>query len=139
MPLMRQLVALHWRTVPLFVPYVFIRVGSDGIWRPIERTMGIAGLVKFDDDRPARCPNSEIARLLSMAGPDGMVRLPSAQPQRQPRGISPGVRVMITKGPFSGFQALCVEQTAEARVAILMQTLGAPRRVEISTGSLRVQ
>jgi transcriptional antiterminator RfaH len=137
LPLTRQLVALRWRTMPLFAPYVFVRVGSDGMWRPIERSMGVAALVKFEE-RPARCPDAEIGRLLNMANPDGMIRLPSAR-ARRPRGISPGVRVRITEGPFLGFEALCLEQTAEARVAILMQTLGAPRRVEIDAGLLRVQ
>jgi hypothetical protein len=104
MPRMRQLAGMHWRTLPLFSSYLFVRV-TKGIWRPIERTMGVAGLVKFDE-RPARCPDSEIARLLAMGGPDGIVRLPSVRPQHHVRGVSPGARVRITEGPFSWLRSI---------------------------------
>ena len=61
-----------WRTTPMFGVYFFARILDQ--WRPIERALGVAGVVKVGTI-PAKCPDQEIARLLERFDADGIVRL----------------------------------------------------------------
>jgi transcription antitermination factor NusG len=62
----------RWRTAPLSPSYVFVRIIDR--WRAVERSMGVAGVVKFGAVS-ARCPDEEIAKLIAKTDPDGIVRL----------------------------------------------------------------
>jgi transcription antitermination factor NusG len=88
----------------LFSSYFFTRI--EDRWRPIERVLGVAGLVKFGDKR-AKCPDAEIAKLIARSDPDGVVRLalrPSSQTGRS--GLAPGAKVLVVSGPVRGFNAI---------------------------------
>jgi transcription antitermination factor NusG len=100
--------------------------------------MGVIDLIKFGEPAmPAKVPDVEIGRLMSRASADGVIRLPQPR-SRHTRGIRPGARVMITAGALSGFDAIHIEMTSDERARVLLDVLGAPRRVEIAAGWLRV-
>jgi transcription antitermination factor NusG len=132
MPRTRTLVALRWRTVPLFAGYLFTRV-VNGQWRPIERTAGILAVVRFDET-PARVPDTEIGKLISRASADGIVRLPQPRARRPRRE---GMRVLITEGALRGFEGLHTGLSAGERELILLNVLGAPRQVAVAADALR--
>jgi transcription antitermination factor NusG len=72
----------------------------------------------------------QVRRLLDLSDAD--VRLPF-RPQ-QPlvrRAFAPGDKLMVTDGPFRGFDALCLEMSSEERLIILINVLGGPTRVEL--------
>jgi transcription antitermination factor NusG len=74
----------------------------------------------------------QVRRLLDLSDADGIVRLPF-RPQ-QPlvrRAFAPGDKLMVTDGPFRGFDALCLEMSSEERLIILINVLGGPTRVEL--------
>jgi transcriptional antiterminator RfaH len=93
--------------------------------------MGVLSLVKFGDT-PAKCPDEEIARLIALADPDGVVRL---RPPGTPLGRSafmPGARVTVTQGPLAGFDGLYAGMGAGDRELVLLTILGAQRQVQIA-------
>ena len=130
-PRIRVKVGAKWRATPLFGSYFFVRIVDR--WRAIERSMGVAGVVKFGA-APARCPDAEIAMLLAQADPDDVVRLSARLPQPAPRIIAPGAAVGIADGPLAEFNDLYACQTARERELVLINILGAAHPVEISAG-----
>jgi transcription antitermination factor NusG len=135
-PKIRVRCAARWRTVPLFAGYFFVRVVDR--WRILERTMGVAGVVKFGA-APARCPDEEIAKLLERSDPDGVIRLQARPSHASPRQriIAPGAQVAIAGGPFRGLNGVYVGMSARERELILLNVLGASRPVEIAAGLIR--
>jgi transcription antitermination factor NusG len=128
-PRIRVQVGGYWRTTNLFGSYFFCRVVAR--WHFIERALGVAALVKVAGV-PARCPDLEIRRLMSMIGPDGLVRL---EPYSPP-ALKPGVEVVITDGAFTGFRGIFQGMTSHQRECVLLELLGAQREIELKAGSL---
>jgi transcriptional antiterminator RfaH len=131
-PRVRVRASAQWKTLPLFVNYLFVRVVDR--WRAIERSPGIISLVKFGET-PARCPDEEVGKLLERSDRDGIIRL-GARPTTGARVITPGATVAISVGPFASFDAIYAGQTARERELVLITILGASRPVEISAGLL---
>lgn len=130
-PKIRTRSGAQWRTTPLFGCYFFARVVDR--WRAIERTMGVAGVVKFGAV-PARCPDEEIARLIARADPDGIVRLPARPPQPPPQILAPGAAVAIADGPLRGVDAIYAGMSARDREVVLIDLLGRQTPVTIAAG-----
>jgi transcription antitermination factor NusG len=120
-PRIRERTGARSRTTPLFGGYFFVRVIDQ--WRAIERTMGVAGVVKVGAV-PSRCPDAEIAALLSRADPDGIIRLAAGRVQPPRRVLTPGAMVAIAGGPFRGFDGIYAGQTAQERELVLLNILG---------------
>jgi transcriptional antiterminator RfaH len=135
-PKTRVQVGAKWRTAPLFTTYFFARI--EGAWRKIERSLGVANVVKFGA-APAKVPDAEIARLIERADPDGVVRL---APRPPPGAIRPaltlGSKVMIPNGPLAGFDGLYAGMSAHERELVLVNILGAQRPVKVAAGLLTV-
>jgi transcriptional antiterminator RfaH len=132
-PKTRAQVGARWRTVSLFGGYFFARVEER--WRAIERTIGVASVVKFGPS-PARCPDAEIAKLLARADPDGVVRLASCPPPRASPVLAPGARVVVVDGPLAGFNGLYAGMPAHERELVLLDILGAARSVALAAGRI---
>ncbi len=132
-PRIRTRVGARWRTVPLFPSYFFARVVDR--WRVLERSMGVAGLVKFGA-APARCPDAEIAALLSRADPDGVIRLSPRPAGACARLLVPGSPVEIAGGPLRGFSGIYAGMSAQERELVMINILGGSRPVEIAAGLL---
>jgi transcriptional antiterminator RfaH len=118
---------------PLFAGYLFVRIVDR--WRVIERTMGVLSLIKFGD-HPAKCPDEEIARLIARADRDGVVRLARAGVNGTRPTFAAGAKVTITGGALMGFDAIHTGMTAHDREIILIELLGASRRIEVAAGLL---
>ena len=130
-PKIRVKVGARWRTEALFGPYFFVYVLAQ--WRAIERSMGVAGVVK-NGAVPAKCPDGEIAQLIARTSADGIVRLPPRSPSLVRRIIAPGAAVTISAGAFAGFNAIHTGMTAGERELVLINILGASRLVEVAAG-----
>jgi transcriptional antiterminator RfaH len=105
----------------LFPTYVFVKV--NGGWRAIERTVGVAALVRFGET-PGRLPDSEIAALRERVDSMGQIALAP-----RPR-LTPGdqVSVGLINGVFVG-------QSARERQKVLIRFLGRALEVELKPGS----
>src|SRR4029077_5508662 len=102
--------------------YLFVSIIDR--WRVIERTPGVLRLIKFGD-APAKCPNSEIAKLLNQRAATGLVRLPKkpkASTRAKPFEI--GARVRIVSGSFCGFDAIYAGATTREREIAPLDLLG---------------
>jgi transcriptional antiterminator RfaH len=71
-PRIRTRLDAHWRTLPLFPSYLFVRIIDR--WRILERTKGVLTVVRFAG-APAEVPDPMIAELIGRADADGVVRL----------------------------------------------------------------
>jgi transcription antitermination factor NusG len=129
-PRIRTQIGSKWRTVPLFGCYFFVRVIDQ--WRILERSPGVAAVVKFGAT-PARCPDEEIAQLLARADPDGIIRL-NRSPIASGHVFEPGAPVMIAGGPFRGLAGIYGGQTAHERELILLDVLGRATPVDVAAG-----
>ena len=116
--------------VPLFNGYFFARIEAQ--WRAIERSPGVSHIIKFQADAPARIPDSEIEALRARTGEDGVVRLAAAQSKRR-HAFAAGEKVDIVLGPFRGLAAVHSGMSAAQREIVLLEILGATRRVAIAT------
>jgi transcriptional antiterminator RfaH len=114
---------------PLFAGYLFVRIIDR--WRVIDRTHGVLGLIKFGD-QPARCPDDEIAALVTRADPDGVIRLPRAGANGTRLSFAKGAKVTIVAGPFAGFNGLHSGQWAREREIILLELLRSQRPVAVA-------
>jgi transcriptional antiterminator RfaH len=112
----------RWQVVALFPGYLFVHIIDR--WRIIERTIGVLHVIKFGD-APAKCPDSEIAKILNQCDASGLVRLPK-KPKAAARAKSfkPGARVRIIAGSFCGFEAIYAGMTAREREVVLLDLLG---------------
>lgn len=119
----------RWLTTPLFPRYLFVNLDKDTqSSAPIRSTTGCCGLVRFGLRTPA-LPDRFIEQLRTREGTQGAVEL--AQP-----AYTPGQRLIVTDGPFSGVQAIYQTRTADERVLILLQWLGAERPVQVPEHTL---
>ena len=110
---------------PLFPGYLFVRIEQR--WRAIERTLGVVNVIRFGDT-PARCGDSEIAKIQAALDGNGLVVLP---PRPDPVRRLGGARVRIVSGPFSGFHAIYAGMTADERERVLINLLGRPTELRL--------
>jgi transcriptional antiterminator RfaH len=115
----------------LFPSYLFVQ--TEGQWRYLLGTFGISGLV-MQGGKPAILPSAAIEQIKSREGSDGLVRLPDAPTGR----FKAGDAVRVTEGAFSGFRGIYQNDGAQARVEILLEYLGAKRKVLIGEDSLEI-
>jgi len=123
-PCLREVARRYGRKVelrpPLFPGYAFIVVTlqwSRARWAPGVATLLMDGLV------PARCPD-RVVEEIRRREVRGAIELPKA-------GLQRGDRVRILAGPFSGHLAIYAGMKPRERVEVLLQLLGAGRRLEL--------
>ena len=90
-------------------------------------------------DTPSRCPDVEIARLKARTDERGIIRLPPPPGPKRRRRIAAGTKVSIIGGPFQGLHGLHTGLTAREREIVLLDLLGAQRRVEIDPALVLVR
>lgn len=117
------------RKQPLFPGYIFVEFDpTDGVWRAINSTYGIARLVSFGD-APAPVPDGLVAELQARFGGQ---RSPSSDKQ-----LNPGDKVSIIKGPFSDFVAEVEKTSPDRRVWVLMEIMGSQTRIAVDSDQVR--
>ena len=107
----------------LFPGYLFVCIPSTlERWRAISSTLGVARLVAFGNDGPARVPRDliELLRRRCHAG-----HSPSAD------GLMEGDAVRIAAGPFADFVGTIESIPSDRRIWILLDILGQERRISI--------
>jgi transcription antitermination factor NusG len=97
-------------------------------WHGARWCAGVRNLI-MDGMAPARVPDRVIAEIQSRER-NGLVELP-----RLPR-FKPGDTVRIGRGAFQGRLALYDGQPAPERIAVLLQLLGAERRLELAADAV---
>jgi len=114
---------------PLFPGYIFVAFDvAHGLWRTVNSTHGIAGLVAFGK-APAAVPTELVSELMLRC--DGSGKLVPAQ------CLSPGDRVRLTSGPFAGFLARIEKVAPDQRAWILIEMLGGNVRLAVGAQRLR--
>ncbi|MCP4488335.1 MAG: transcription/translation regulatory transformer protein RfaH [Gammaproteobacteria bacterium] len=125
---------LHHRKIalshePLFPRYLFIRLdqsASGRSWSPIRSTRGVSRIVSFGNE-PARVDDWLIEALRSHEEIE----------QNQPEQLfTPGEKVTLTEGAFSGIEGIYQMSDGESRVLVLIELLGKPVEMRISPASL---
>ncbi|MDC0954963.1 transcriptional activator RfaH [Alphaproteobacteria bacterium] len=113
---------------PLFPGYLFVQLdASEGPWRKINSTRGIARLVRFGAELCV-VPGAIIAGLKARCNEMGIIQDAGA--------LSVGDRAQVTHGPFSGFLATIINVEASARIYILLDIMGQSTTVSIDAAAL---
>lgn len=120
-PRCRELIRGAFRLRPMFPGYLFAR-HPERRWVFLRGTYGVIGVVMGIGGVPAELPDNEIARLRAREMEDGVIPLCS--------GLSPGDRVRVDNGLIS-LDAVVDGMSGRERVFVLMEVLGAVRRVEV--------
>ena len=110
----------------LFPGYLFVRVFDDR-WYDARWCEGVLGLI-MAGDRPARCPNVEIEKIMQSTTKDGLVRLPKHKLGGKAE-MAKGQNVRILTGSFTGLNAIYQGTSARERIQVLLDLLG--RRVPV--------
>jgi len=114
---------------PLFPGYVFVALDpSAGGWRTINSTYGIIRLVCVDNS-PRAVPSELVTGLMKRCDDTGKL-LP-------PRVFMPGDQVALVKGPFADFVVTVERVAPDQRIWVLIELLGAARKVAVSRSDLR--
>ena len=130
LPRLRQHRVNHGRKVevrpPLFPGYLFVEIVVG--WWQARWCPGTLGLV-MNCGVPVRVPDGVLDAIRARER-NGLVELP-----RLPR-FKPGDTVRIGRGAFQGHLALYDGQPAPERIAVLLQLLGAERRLELAADAV---
>lgn len=122
----RRAHGLQYRVESLFPRYVFIRLADAGqSWAPLRSTRGVSGLVRIGGDRAATVPEALIENLRARMANDGWIDLDSARP------FQPREPVVVVDGAFAGLDAVFECESGTDRVIVLLNLLGASRRVAL--------
>ena len=109
---------------PVFPGYVFVSFDpACGHWRRINATYGVVKLVSFGGT-PGRVPAGLVAEFAARCNSDGVL---SPDP-----GWQPGDRAVVAQGPFAGFAAEVAGLAEQQRVWVLLDVMGARRRVAVA-------
>ena len=114
---------------PLFPGYIFVAFDvARGLWRTVNSTYGITGLVSFGK-APTAVPLDLVSQLMLRCDAKGKL-LP-------PKLIKHGDKVTLTKGPFANFVVEVEKITPDRRVWVLMEIMGGQTRVAVGADQLR--
>lgn len=100
---------LTTKSEPLFSRYLFVRLDPDGeqSWAPLSSTIGVAQHVRF---------GTQFAEL-----DDELTNTLNAQSDRIKERYQAGDLVTITKGPFSGLEAIFASYDGNDRAILFLQ------------------
>ncbi len=114
---------------PLFPRYLFVRLiaGVDD-WGPIRSTRGVSNLVRFGANA-AHVSDELIEEIQSRAGDEGY------HYEEYPM-FKQGEQIMVTDGPFNGYEGIFHAVRGEDRVLILLDIIGKETRTEVSIDAI---
>ncbi|SFB86671.1 transcription termination/antitermination protein NusG [Tropicimonas isoalkanivorans] len=117
------------REAPLFPGYLFVRAESDGVWRKINNTHGVARLVMRRPDTPQPVPQGIIRALMDATDSDGTVRHAAE--------FAEGDMVRIKSGPMVDFVGRVASLPDQQRVFVLLEIMGHSVRTEVPRQAIR--
>ena len=113
---------------PLFPGYIFVALDTArGLWRSVNSTYGITRLVSFGQ-KPASVPHELVSQLMLRCDERGKLLSEDR--------LKPGDRVALRKGPFADFVAEVERISPDRRVWVLMDFMGAQRRIAVEADDL---
>ena len=116
---------------PYFPRYVFIQLNTDtDNWAPIRSTIGVSQMIRFGGV-PAVVPDELITCLKENDDPNGIQQMTQQE-------MSPGDRVVIVNGPFSGYRGIYQQQKSAERVAVLLEIVGKNAELTLSAHDLQL-
>jgi transcriptional antiterminator RfaH len=117
-----------WFVEAMFPGYLFAKFIYSEQHRAVEASHGIQGIVHFGNHL-ATLPESIVSGLRSRVGEEEVVTVDSS--------LKVGQSVEIIEGPFRGLEALVTRLLpARERIRVLLEFLGRPLEMEISTGQV---
>jgi transcriptional antiterminator RfaH len=122
----------RWQAVTeaLFPGYLFVALDLDcDNAAPIRSTIGARGLVRFGLHSPAM-PAGSVEFLQGQA--------PQAAEEGTPLPFSPGDKLRIVHGPFTGLEAVYQMQRGADRVHVLLALLGREHSVGVDVDDVEV-
>jgi transcriptional antiterminator RfaH len=118
----------RWVSGPLFPSYIFARFDLSKSWRLVKYATGVTNIVSFGG-KPAAVEQSIIDAIVVHCIED-VVTLP-------PPELRPGDLVEIQEGPLRGLRGVFERELSDSeRVVILLQSIAAAARVEVSRAQL---
>jgi transcription elongation factor/antiterminator RfaH len=115
--------------VPLFPGYIFVNFDIDkDRWRSINGTLGVIGLISFDQARPRPMPDEAMASLLEKYCSDSVAS--------EADDLRSGDSVMIISGPFADQYATVERLDDKGRVRLLFDILGGTAGLCLNTNSV---
>jgi len=114
----------QWVDEPLFARYLFIELGGENVrWNVLRSTRGVTQLVQFGGV-PAKMPANWVSAFQSRDR--ACVHL-----------FEQGQRVLVTDGPFTGFEGIYELADGETRAIVLLEMLGKPCKGKFAVEALR--
>lgn len=110
------------RIEPLFPGYLFAQPDTDGCWRTMRSTRGVAAVLLSSDGWPQTVPPQVITALLAQCAPN-LVIYPPEPDQLQVNHIA-----RVTHGPMAAFTGICTRATPD-RVWLLLEVMRRPIEV----------
>jgi len=108
----------------MFPRYLFINLNDKtDDWGPIRSTVGVSSLVRFGVE-PAKIPQMLIDDLISKENDDGVHDLPV-------KDFEQGQEVVISEGPFEGYEALFATHEPKERVSLLLKIAGKTIKIQL--------
>lgn len=109
------------KTTFLFPRYLFVSLDLDGHWQPARYARGVRAILgtvgtHIYEGEPAPIAERTILELRSRCNDQGRIVV-------KPRLPAAGDTVVILKGPFINFQAMCLSSSAK-RVEVLLSLFG---------------
>lgn len=110
---------------PLFSRYLFVRLNViTSNWTAVRSTRGVTGLLKFG------------GRYATLSD-ECVTALRTAPQVRLQEMFSPGQRVAVTSGPFSGFEGTYQTLDGEKRALIMIEMMNQPQKLSFAMETLR--
>lgn len=108
---------------PLFPGYLFVSIGAQQEWGPVNATYGVVRLVMARPNTPQPVPAALMDNLLAGTDSAGVVAPPA--------DLSPGDTVRVHAGPMTGLFARVEQLDAAGRVGVLLEMMGQAVRTSI--------
>jgi transcriptional antiterminator RfaH len=113
----------------LFPNYLFVAITVTRQWHAANTAPGVVRLVRHGLT-PA-VVQDEVVESIRVRERDGLVRLPE-------RHLVPGAPVRILAGPFANHLAIFADMNGSERVGLLLNLLGAERRIAVPRDHIEV-
>ena len=108
----------------MFPRYLFINLSEQtDDWGPIRSTIGVSSLIRFGLE-PAKIPQLLIDALIERENPEGIHELPV-------KDFEQGQKVVISEGPFEGYEALFATHESNERVSLLLKIAGQTAKIQL--------
>lgn len=109
--------------VPIFPGYIFVSIGPEQQWYPVNNTYGVSRLVMRDGKTPQPVPAEVMRHLLGQTGPDGIFTVTP--------DLAPGDRVRILSSPWAEHVVEVDRLAGPERVSVLLEMMGQATRVQL--------